>query len=115
MGGKISWQLFSDRKHPVSQVLWKKYLLGGTLRNLQAVNIPKGSLTWNLCQRGLEFFQKHLYRIPGDGRNFFLWEDSIQGNCPLSINSSLIEIKLWLVNKGLLRLANISKWDIKGN
>ena len=31
MGGKFLWQLFSDRKHLVSQVLWGKYLLGGTL------------------------------------------------------------------------------------
>ena len=58
MGGKIRWQLFADRKHLVIQILWKKYLLGGTMRNLQAVNTPKGSLTWNLCRRGLEFFQK---------------------------------------------------------
>ena len=49
MGGKFLWQLFSDRKHLISQVLLKKYLLRGTLRNLQALNIPKGSLTWNLC------------------------------------------------------------------
>ena len=89
--------------------------MGGTLRNLQAVNIPKGSLTWNLCRRGLEFFQKHLYRIPGNGRKIILWEDCIQGHAPLSNNYSLTEIKLWLVNKGLLRLANISKWDSKGN
>ena len=44
-----------------------------------------------------------------------LWEDSIQGHAPLSNNSSLIEIKLWLVNKGLLQLVDISKWDNKGN
>ena len=103
MGGKILWQLFSERKHLVSQVLWKKYLLGGTLRNLQAINIPKGYLTWNLCRRGLEFFRKQLYRISRNGRKILLWEDSIQGHAPLSTNSSLIEIKLWLVNKGVLR------------
>ena len=45
MGGKKLWQLFLEHKHPVSQVLWKKYLLGGTLRKLHAVNIPKGFLT----------------------------------------------------------------------
>ena len=89
--------------------------MGGTLRNLQAVNIPNGSLTWNLCRRGMEFFQKHLYHIPGNGRKILLWEDSIQGHDPLSNNSSLTEIMLWLVNKGLLRFVDISKWDNKGN
>ena len=49
MGGKFLWQLFYDCKHLVSQVLWKIYLLGGSLRNLHDVNIPKGYLTWNLC------------------------------------------------------------------
>ena len=49
MGEKILWQLFADQKHPVSQILSKKYLLGGTMRNLQVVNTPIGSLTWNLC------------------------------------------------------------------
>ena len=72
MGGIILWQIFSNSKHSVSQVLWKKNVLGGTLRNLQEVNTPKGSVTWNLCRRGLEFFQKNLYRIPGNGRKIIL-------------------------------------------
>ena len=50
MGGKLLWQLFSNKKHPVSQFFWKKYLKGGTLRNLQGKNTPKGSITWNLCR-----------------------------------------------------------------
>ena len=44
-----------------------------------------------------------------------LWEDNILGNPPLSSLNSLNEIKLWLVNKGLLRLANIYSWDSTGN
>ena len=85
------------------------------MRNLQAVNTPKGCLTWNLCRRGLDFFQKHLYHIPGNGRKILMWEDNIQGHAPLSTKSSLTEMKLWLINKGLLRLADISMWDSKGN
>ena len=45
MGGKLMWQLFSNRKHLVSQILWKKYLNGGTLINLHVVNTSKGSIT----------------------------------------------------------------------
>ena len=41
MGGKLLWKLFSDKKHPVSQIFWKKYLKGGSLRNIQMTNIPK--------------------------------------------------------------------------
>ena len=51
MGGKLLWQLFSNKKHPVSQIFWKKYLHGGNLRNFQMANTPKGSIIWNLCRR----------------------------------------------------------------
>ena len=34
MGGKLLWQLFSNKKHPVSKIFWKKYLKGGSLKNI---------------------------------------------------------------------------------
>ena len=46
MGGKLLWQLFSNKKHHVSQIFWKKYLHGGNLRNFQMINTTKGSITW---------------------------------------------------------------------
>ena len=27
IGGKLLWQLFSNKKHPVSQILWKNILM----------------------------------------------------------------------------------------
>ena len=44
MGGKLLWQFFSNKKHPVSQFFWKKYLKGGSLWNLQMSNTPKGTI-----------------------------------------------------------------------
>ena len=44
MGGKLLWQLFSNKNHPMSQIFRKKYLHGGTLRNIQMTNTPKGSI-----------------------------------------------------------------------
>ena len=105
MGGNFLWQLFSNKQHPVSQLLWKKYLHGGSLRNIQII--------WNSCRKVLEFFVQHLYRIPGNGRQTFLWDDKIKGNAPLNTNVSLTEIKLQLVNKGILRLSDIVSWDRK--
>jgi hypothetical protein len=61
LGVKIVWNLYENHKHPVSNLLKKKYLIGASMRNLQAVNIPKGTLIWNLCRHGLEPFQKHLF------------------------------------------------------
>ena len=67
-----------------------KYLKGAPLRNLQEENTPKGTLLWNLCRRGLDFFQKHVYRIPGNEIKTMLWHDSIMGHAPL-INSEEIK------------------------
>ena len=44
-----------------------------------------------------------------------MWDDKIKGNAPLNSDLSLTEIKLWLVNKGLLRLSDIISWDSNGN
>jgi hypothetical protein len=70
LGGKILWKLYTNRRHPVSQILRKKYLKGASLRNLQAENTPKGTLIWNLCRRGLDFFQKHCIASLGMGKNY---------------------------------------------
>ena len=102
LGGKIIWQLFADKKHPVRNILWMKYLKGDSLRNLKLVNIPTDIAIWNLYRRGIDHIQQHLYRIPGNGMRILLWEDNILGNPPLSTLNSLNEIKLWLINKGIL-------------
>ena len=44
-----------------------------------------------------------------------MWEDKILGNPPLSFVNEFFEIKLWMSNKGLLRLADICSWDDAGN
>ena len=116
LGGKIIWQLYSDKHHPVSKIFWKKYLKGGPLRNIKIANSPSGTTIWNLCRKGFDKIQSQLYRIPGNGKKTLLWEDKILGNLPLSSINSLSEIKAWLSNKGFLRLANNLymgwRWDL---
>ena len=78
-------------------------------------NTPKESIIWNLCRKGLEFFTQHLYRIPSNVRQNFLWDYKINGNAPLNSVISINEIKSWLVNKGFQKLSNIILWDSNGN
>ena len=78
-------------------------------------NTPKGSITWNLCRKGLNFFVQPLYRIPSNGRQSLLWDDKINGQVPLNSDISICEIKNWLINKGIFKLANIFLWDANGN
>ena len=107
MGGKLVWNLFADKHHPVSKIFLMKYLKGGSLRNINPEKLPKGTTIWNLCRNNLILIQQQIYRIPGNGKGIFLWEDKILGNPPLSSINLLYEIKLWLSNKGFLRLADI--------
>ena len=111
LGGKLLWQLYSNKNHPDSKNFWKKYLKAILMRNINSANSPSRTTIWNLCRRGLDNFQLHLYRIPGSGKRTLLWEDKILGNLPLSSDESLSKIKNWLSNKGFLRLADICPWD----
>ena len=40
LGGKLIWQLYADKSHPVSKIFRMKYLKGGSLRNLTTSNTP---------------------------------------------------------------------------
>ena len=40
LGGKILWKLFSNRDHPINNILWKKYLKGGSICNLHHEKNP---------------------------------------------------------------------------
>ena len=63
MGSKLLWQHFSNKKHPVSQIFWKKYLNGGTLRNLQVTNIPMQKRIRLLCLASLSHTWKWYENI----------------------------------------------------
>ena len=78
-------------------------------------NISTGTSIWNLCRKGITFFTKQLFKIPGNNNNTFLWEDKINGNPPLFSVQAIDELKYWLVSKHIMRLADISTWDRKGN
>jgi hypothetical protein len=67
LGGKILWKLYTNRRHPVSQILRKKYLKWGFLEKPTGRNTHKGTLIWNLYHPRLDYFQKNLYHIPGNG------------------------------------------------
>ena len=72
LGGKLVWQIFADKNHPVTKLFLQKYLKGVSMRNLKSENIPSGTAIWNLCRKSLNLIQRHLYRIPGNGNFFFV-------------------------------------------
>ena len=40
LSGKLIWQLFMDKKHPISRIFRMKYLKGGSLSNITYSNTP---------------------------------------------------------------------------
>ena len=56
LGGKLLWQIYSSKNHPVSKIFWKKYLNGIPMRNINSAISPSGTTIWNLCKRGLDNF-----------------------------------------------------------
>ena len=115
LGEKIIRKMFAEKNHPVSKILWRNNLKGGSMRNLKSANTPSNTAIWNFCRRGIEHIQHQLYRIPSNGMIILLREDNILGNPPLSSLNPLNEIKSWLINKGLLRLADICSLDSNRN
>ena len=69
--GKLVWQRFADKKHPVSKILLIKYLKGGSLRNINSESTPTGTTIWNFYRKGIKLIQLHLYRIPRNGKIIF--------------------------------------------
>ena len=65
-------------------------------------------------QERIRFFVRHLFRIPVNGIKTLLWDDKINGQAPLNSENSILEIKNWLINKGIFRLVDIFLWDAKG-
>ena len=40
LGGKLLWQLYADKHHPVSKIYRMKYLNGGSIRKLTSSSSP---------------------------------------------------------------------------
>ena len=70
--------------------------------NLTSSSSPSRTTIWNLCQKGIDKFNQHIFRIPRIGKKISMWEDKILGNTPLSFVIMLEKIKASLTNKGLL-------------
>ena len=115
LGGKILWKLYTNSSHPVSHILKKKYLKGVPLRNIQATNTKNGTMTWNLCRHGLEFFHKDLYHVPRNKNNTLLWHDRIMGFPPLANSEETKGVCTWLIQQEIHKLADIFVWDSIGN
>lgn len=103
VSGKESWS---------KEVLRKKYFLGSRLRCLDSQPpLRTGSPIYAMCLKALDLFKENLYWVPGNGRKIKVWEDSILGEAPLGHRRELNNIKLWLMEKGVTSLWDLSYWE----
>ena len=89
LGGKLIWQVYKDKNHPVSRIFRMKYLKGRSLRNITSANTSLGSGIWNSCRKCFDSFNLQLYRTPGNGKKIYLWEDRISRKPPSPLSLSL--------------------------
>jgi len=115
LGAKFLWNMVSGKPSWSKQVLWKKYFSGTRLRCLdQGPKANKGSTLFALCSKALPFFTERLSWIPGNGKKIRIWEDSISGSPPLGTMEGMGGIQRFLSDRGLYKLADISKWHQEG-
>jgi exonuclease III len=110
-GGKIAWNLFTNPKHPVSEILKEKYAPHVQLRDLQVSHNRHSTQVWRLCNKSLNFFKGKAYRIPGNGKHVNLWQDRIMDRDPLEDNEEITDLKEWLERAGINSVYDLSKWD----
>ena len=71
MGGRLIWELYTNKNHPVSMIFWMKYLKVGSLRNITTSNTFSWTTIWNLCRKGLTISTNNSTESLAMGRGFF--------------------------------------------
>jgi len=114
LGSKLLWKIISDPSHPISIILRSKYTNKEALSKMQLQSTVSSSQVWRLCCKSSEFFRKHMYRIPGNGKSTQLWKDRIMGKDPLAEREDIAELRNWLQRAGVNRVHDLASWDNRG-
>eukprot|EP00253_Pinus_taeda_P013625 PITA_13625 len=114
LGGKLLWKIISDPSHPINIILRSKYSDKEAIRKMQIQSTTASSQVWRLCCKSSEFFKKHMYRIPGNGKSTQLWKDRIMGKDPLAEREDIAELKNWLERVRVNRVYDLASWDERG-
>jgi hypothetical protein len=89
-----------------------KYFTGSKQRCLDnPPKINKGSPIFRLLLAFKSPFCEFLSWIHGNGRWMHIWEDKIMSNDYLAKHRDLIPLWLWMSNKGISTLFDISNWS----
>eukprot|EP00253_Pinus_taeda_P005951 PITA_05951 len=114
LGGKLLWKIISDPSHSISIILQSKYSDKEAIRKMQIQSTAASSQVRRLCCKSSEFFKKHMYRIPGNGKSTQLWKDRIMGKDLLAEREDIAELRNWLERAGVNRVYDLASWDERG-
>jgi len=70
---------------------------------------------WNLIKKFLPLLKENTLRLPGNGREINVWNDSIMGKPPLAGLPGIQRLKMWMSTRGLTSLESISQWNQHDN
>eukprot|EP00253_Pinus_taeda_P024699 PITA_24699 len=114
LGDKLLWKIISDPSHPISIILQSKYSDKEAIRKMQIQSTAASLQVWRLCCKSSEFFKKHMYRIPGNGKSTQLSKDRIMGKDPLAEREDIAELRNWLERAGVNKVYDLASWDERG-
>lgn len=113
MGAKILWNIVSRNSTWRKRSLWKKYFSSARTRCLDAPpRKPKCSPIFSLYLKSLPLYTPDLSWIPGNGKQIWIWEDSILGEPSLESSIGLLNLKHFLQENGYCTLWDLSSWDL---
>lgn len=106
------WRLISEQPTWWKRVLEAKYL-SCPRQQLLDCKIPtrNSSKIWKLCKNVIPFLAQNTFKVPKGGNNIKIGAEKIMGNQSISSQPGTDKILLFLYNKGIHYLDQISQWD----
>jgi hypothetical protein len=115
MGAKLLWRLVTKKKEWWKQSIWKKYFTGSRARCLDYP--PKTTFGLSIFELLLEtnlIISDNLNWISGNDTRISIWDDKILENDSQVLHASLLPVHVWLEEKGILTLSQLSQLFVDG-
>lgn len=66
---------------------------------------------WKLIKKVLPQFRENISKSPGNGKDINIWSDRIMGSNPRSLLQAFRPLQLWMEERNLITLFDISIWN----
>jgi len=112
MGFKLIWRILNGKGAWWTEAIKRKYLNGANSNILSEPIVDRQCTpVWKLIKKSLPHFKVCISRAPGSGRDINIWTDHIMGSEAREALTNLSPLQMWMEEKNLKTLYDISSWD----